>query len=116
MKEFVNEYVRTCDTCARNKMSRHCHHGQLYPLPISKGPWQSVSMDFMVQLPPSQGYDAIYVCVDRFMKMAHVIATTSNITAEETANLYLKNVFKSHGLPDDIVSDQGSQFVCKFTR
>jgi len=52
-------------------------------------------MDLVVQLPPSQGYDAIYVCVDRFTKMAHFIATNSNITAEGTADLYLRNVFKA---------------------
>ena len=116
MREFVNEYIRTCDTCARNKMPRRRRHGQRHPLPIPKGPWQSVSMDFVVQLPPSPGYDAIYVCVDQFTKMAHFVATNSNITAEGTADLYLKNIFKSHGLPEDIVSDRGSQFVSTFTR
>ena len=75
MREFVNEYVRTCDTCRRNKTPRRRHHGQLHLLPIPKDPWQSVSMDFVVQLPLSQVYDVIYVCVDRFTKMAHFVAT-----------------------------------------
>jgi transposase InsO family protein len=48
--------------------------------------------------------------------MAHFMATTSDVTAEKTADLYLGNVFKHHGLPDDIVSDRGTQFVSKFTR
>ena len=73
-------------------------------------------MDFIVQLPLSNGYDAIYVCVDRFTKMAHFCPTNSTITAEGTAALYLEHVFKNHGLPDDIVSDRGTQFVSKFTR
>ena len=116
MRGFINEYVRTCDTCARNKTPRHRRHGQLQPLPIPEGPWESVSMDFIVELPPSQGYDGIYVCVDRFTKMAHFVPTSSNITAEGTAELYLRNIFKNHGLPGDIVSDRGTQFVSKFTR
>jgi len=41
MREFVNEYVRTCDTCGRNKVPRR-RHGQLHPLPIPNGPWKSV--------------------------------------------------------------------------
>ena len=73
-------------------------------------------MDFVVQLPPSHGHDVIYICIDCLTKMAYFIATNSNVTAEGMADLYLKNVFKSHGLPEDIVSDQGSQFVSKFTR
>jgi len=116
MREFVNEYIRTCDTCARNKTPRRRHHGQLHPLPISDGLWKSVSMDFVVQLPPSQGHDAIYVCVDRFTKMAHFVATSSNVTAEGTADLYLRHIFKNHGLPGDVVSDRGTQFTAKFTR
>jgi len=116
MREFVNEYVRRCDTCTRNKTPRHCHHGQLYSLPIPNSPWKSVSMDFVVQLPPSQGYDAIYMYVDRFTKMAHFIATTTGVTAEGTADLYLRHIFKNHGLPEDIISDRGIQFVAKFTR
>src|SRR5271155_4071218 len=109
IRAFVNQYIRTCDTCARNKTPRHRRHGQLQPLPIPPGPWKSVSMDFIVELPPSQGYDAIYVCVDRFTKMAHFIPTNSNVTAEQTADLYLRNVFKNHGLPNDVVSDRGTQ-------
>ena len=39
-----------------------------------------------------------------------------HVTAEPTADLYLRNVFKNHGLPNDIVSDRGTQFVSKFSR
>jgi hypothetical protein len=116
MRKFVNKYVLTCDTCARNKTPRHRRRAQLQPLPIPGGAWQSVSMDYIVELPPSHGYNAIYACVDRLTKMAHFTATNSNVTAEETADLYLRNVFKNHGLPRDIVSDRGTQFVSKFTR
>ena len=115
MRSFVNEYVRTYNTCGRNKAPRHLRHGELYPLPIPAGPWESVSMDFIVELPPSQGYDTIFVCVDRFTKMAHFCPTNTTITAEGTADLYLQHVFKHHGLPTDIVSDRGPQFVSRFT-
>ena len=54
--------------------------------------------------------------VDRFTKMAHFCTTNSNITVEGTANFYLKHVLKTHGLPDDIVSDRGPQFTAKFTK
>jgi hypothetical protein len=73
-------------------------------------------MDYIVELPMSNGHDAVYVCVDRLTKMAHFIPTTSNVTAEQTAQLYLQNIFKLHGLPNNIVSDRGTQFTAKFTR
>jgi len=37
IREFINEYVRTCDTCTRNKTPCRRHHSQLHSLPISKG-------------------------------------------------------------------------------
>ena len=45
-------------------------------------------MNFIVELPPSEGHDTIYICVDRFMKMAHFIPMTTTITVEGTAQLY----------------------------
>jgi hypothetical protein len=116
MRQFVNEYIGSCETCARNKSPRQRPHGLLKPLPIPQGPWKSVSMDFIVELPPSNGFNAIYVCIDRFTKMAHFTATTTEVTAEDTASLYLRNIFRLHGLPTDIVSDRGSQFTSKFTK
>jgi hypothetical protein len=73
-------------------------------------------MDFIVELPESNGFNAILVCVDRFTKMAHFCPTTTNITSEGTADLYLRYVFKLHGLPTDIVSDRGTQFVSRFSK
>ena len=72
-------------------------------------------MDFIVELPPSHGFNAILVCVDQLTKMAHFCPTTTNVTAEGTAQLYLQYVFKHHGLPSDIVSDRGTQFTSRFT-
>jgi len=73
-------------------------------------------MDFIVELSPSEGLDAIYVCVDRLTKMAHFIPNKTTITAEGTARLFYQHVWKHHGLPADIVSDRSPQFIAKFTR
>src|ERR1700738_1241831 len=71
MRKMVNEYVNTCDTCARNKATQHKPHGQLHPLPIPPAPWSSVSMDFIVELLRFRGCNAILVYVDQLTKMTH---------------------------------------------
>ena len=64
-------------------------------------------MDFFMPIPESKNKrNAILVVVDRLMKMAHFILTTDKVTAKETAELFLQNVFRYHGLPDNIVSDR----------
>jgi hypothetical protein len=72
-------------------------------------------MDFIVELPLSGGFNTILVCVNHLTKMAHFCLTTTNVNTEEAARLYLKHVFKHHSLPDDIVTDRGTQFTSRFT-
>jgi len=71
-------------------------------------------MDFMVNLRPLRGFDAIMVVVDRFSKMAHFIPTKENATTQETGRLFFTHVFKHHNLPKDIVSDRNPKFTSKF--
>jgi hypothetical protein len=116
MWKYVKEFIRSCDTCARAKVPRHQPHGLLHPLPVPNGPWLSLSMDFITDLPSSNSKDSILVVVDRFTKMAHFIPCNKTITGEETAKLFLDNIYRIHGLPDDIVSDRGAQFISNFWR
>lgn len=71
-------------------------------------------MDFIVELPPSEGFSSIFVVVDRFSKMAHFIPMKGAPSATETAKVFIKEIVRLHGIPDDIVSDRGVQFTSKF--
>jgi hypothetical protein len=88
LKEDAEEYVKTCLTCQQNRVVNKKQAGLLRPLPISEGSWESVSMDFMVSLPPSRGFDVIMVVVDRFSNMAHFIPTKESAMAQETGRLF----------------------------
>jgi hypothetical protein len=55
LKDDAEEYVKTCLLCQQNRTLNKKKAGLLQPLPILEGPWESVSMDFMVSLPPSKG-------------------------------------------------------------
>jgi len=71
-------------------------------------------MDYIISLPPSQGYSAILVIIDRFSKIVHFIPTTNEVDTPTIASLFLDHIYKLHRLPDDIVSDYGSTFTSKF--
>ncbi len=92
----VREYVLTCNTCQNIAIPRHKPYGKLESLPVPKGPWQEVSLDFITQLPRSyigtKEYDAILVVVDRYTKMAKFIPTTTDISAPEFAALFHENI------------------------
>jgi transposase InsO family protein len=113
LRSFVAEYVKTCD-CIRSKASRHKALGTLQPLPIPSRPWASISTDFIVGLPKSNGYDAISVWICRETKMAHFIPCNGTVTANDTTKIFLENIYRLHGLPEEIISDRGPQFIAKF--
>ena len=112
--KYVKEYVRGCEICQRNKVDRHLPYGLLQPLPISKKPWASISLDFIVKLPQVQQFDSILVVVDRFTKNVIFIPTQESISAVETADLFFAHVYRQRGLPDEIISDRGPQFRSEF--
>src|ERR1700677_5095486 len=111
LSRFTIEYVKECDTCNRTKTFPEKPVRKLLPLPIPNTPWKSISSDMIVSLPESQGCNAILVVADRFTKEAHFIPCTNETSTLGLATLFHDNVWKLHGLPDDIVSDRGPNFT-----
>jgi hypothetical protein len=116
LRKDVDRYVDNCHDCKRNKAPRNAPHGLLKSLQAPDRNWKRVSMDFIVGLPPSCGFNAILVVVCRLSKMAHFIATRDTADSLELARLYRDNIWKLHGLSEDITSDRGPQFVSDFWR
>jgi hypothetical protein len=106
----VEEYVRNCDSCQRNKAARHKKFRLQDLLDIPNRPWDVIYMDFIVALPESNGHTKIWVIVDRFTKMAHFLPLSTDTPIMDLANLYLKEVWRLHGLPRAAVSDRDSRF------
>ena len=117
MDEFIHRYVTSCDECQRNKPSQQSPMGLSMPLEIPLHPWQQVSMDLIVALPRSRsGKDAIVVFVCKLTKMVHYVATTTNVTAPELADIFLREVVRLHGVPESILSDRDPRFTAHFWR
>jgi len=115
MASSVKQFVLHCDACQRNKASNLMPGGLLRPLGIPGTPWQSISMDFVTQLPvTATGFTAILVCVDRLTKMVRLAPCHDTSTAEDVARIFLDRVFANHGLPEEIVSDRDAKFTSRF--
>ena len=112
--DWIRDYVRSCDECQHSKSPRHAKYGLLQPLEVPYAAWSSISTDFITQLPESQGKTQIMVVVDRFTKMAHFIGLHENATAKDVADTFLREVWKLHGLPTEIISDMDAKFSGEF--
>ena len=116
MRKDVERFVANCHTCCRTKPRRHASHGTLLPLPVPDRPWQDISMDFVVGLPQSKGFNTIWLVVDRHSKQRHFVPCMTTIDAQDLASLFIDNIFRLHGLPNSIISDRGPQFATDFWR
>lgn len=106
MKTDVLRFCHSCDVCQKTKPSNFKRFGLLIPNPIPAQPYDSISMDFIVNLPWSDEYNAILVVVDRLTKHAQFILTTTGLDAEGFTLLFVKHIATRFGLPPSIVSDR----------
>jgi hypothetical protein len=67
----INRYVDGCQICPKVKPIREKPVGQLKPTEIAKEPWEIISVDFIVELPESNGYNCIMNVVDRHSKLLY---------------------------------------------
>ena len=85
--------------------------GLLHPLKILEWKWKSISMDFVVGLPPTQRKNnVIYVILDRLAKTAYFIAMRNTWTLDQLARAYLEEIVRLHGVPSSTVSDPDTRF------
>ena len=75
--------------------------------------WRNILINFVVNLPNSNGFTNIIVVVDRLIKMWHVIPIKL-INAILVTECFIKYVLKLYRLPNLIVSNRGSQFILNF--
>ena len=111
---YIAKYVKGCDLCNQTKTFLTAPAGKLMPNHIPYHHWQIISVDLIMELPQSHGYDSILVAVECLSKRAHFIATMSDIPSLGVARLFRDGIWKLHGLPKEVISDRGPQFVLNF--
>ena len=65
--EFVKAYIKGCASCQTTKI-RPPVQVPLKPNEILQGIWETITINFITDLPTSQGYDSILTVVDRHSK------------------------------------------------
>ena len=115
----VRQYVRRCQTCQASKVNTHPTAPPITPHDVASNPFlfKQVSVDLVMDLPPTRGCDSILTIVDQGLtKAAFFLPTNKTASLAEIANLYHNAVYPNYGIPDAVISDRGLQFVSSFTR
>jgi hypothetical protein len=115
MKQDIVEYIAKCLECQQVKVEHKHPTGLLHPLQIPKWKWETISMDFITGFPKTmKQHDAIMVVVDKLRKEAHFIPIKYTFKSIDVANVFIKEIFRLHGLPKTIISNRDAKFTSSF--
>ncbi|GJR11975.1 putative reverse transcriptase domain-containing protein [Tanacetum coccineum] len=115
MKANIATYVSKCLTCSKVKAEHQKPSGLLVQPEIPEWKWEKITMDFVTKLPKTaNGYDTIWVIVDRLTKSAHFLPMRETDPMEKLMKLYMKEVVTRHGVPVSIISDRDGRFTSLF--
>ena len=115
LRADIESYICECTVCQKVKYDRHKVYGKLQPLPVPNAPWESIAMDFIIDLPKTQyGNDAIWTIGDRFSKQAHFLSVKKTGKPDHMARLFICHIFKHRGIPKTIVSDRDPRMTSLF--
>nr|GFB55167.1 reverse transcriptase domain-containing protein [Tanacetum cinerariifolium] len=115
MKADIATYVSKYLTCTRVKVEHQRPSGLLVQPAIPEWKWDNITMDFITKLPKSsQGFDTIWVIVDRLTKSVHFLPIRENDPLDKLARLYLNRIVARHGIPVLIICDRDGRFTLNF--
>ena len=108
----VRKYCATCPQCQLVARKLKSKRAPLKPVEIVTEPFKKIAIDIVGELPrTTTGYKYILTIVDYATRYPEAIPlrTTNAKTVAEALIQYFSRV----GIPDEIVSDQGSNFMSK---
>ncbi|GJZ82680.1 putative reverse transcriptase domain-containing protein [Tanacetum coccineum] len=117
MKADIATYVSKCLTCAKVKAEHQRPSGLLVQPKIPEWKWDNITIDFVTKLPKtSQGYDTIWVIVNRLTKSVIFTPMRETDPMDKLARIYLKEVVTRHEIPVSIICDHDPRFASNFWR
>jgi hypothetical protein len=108
-------YVRSCDSCQRNKTSNQNQIGLLKSLEIPTERFEQVNMDYIATFPViKENHDAVMVILDQLIKLVVFISIRTDMDIVDTAKKFFSHWYRLLGLPKKEISDRGGRFIRRF--
>lgn len=113
MKQEIENYIRSCDTCQRNKNTRPLTRQELEITDTQSEPWIKIALDLVGPLPLTEdGNRYLLTCQDNLTKYL-IAVPLENQEASTVAEAFVTKICLTHGIPQIILTDQGTNFMSK---
>ena len=104
-----------CLDCQQVKAEHQHLASLLQPLPVLEWKWETISLNFITGLPRNKKHnDSIMVVIDKLSKSAHFIPVKSTYKSINIAQIFMKEIFRLHGIPKMVISDRDVKFTSTF--
>ncbi|UYV78480.1 hypothetical protein LAZ67_16001679, partial [Cordylochernes scorpioides] len=100
ISEEIAETVRKCSVCIQEAVSKH---EPLIPTNFPTRPWQKIGMDLFKF--ENKWYLVVIDYYSRFPEVVQLDRLTASVVVRSC-----KSIFARHGIPETVVSDNGTQF------
>ena len=115
MKNEVVEFLVMCIECQQVKAEHQHPTGLFQPLPILNWKWEIISLDFINGLPKHHKQnDSIMVVVEKLSKATHFIPIKTTHKDANIADIFMKEIFRLHGIWKVIISERDPKFTSNF--
>lgn len=109
MKDDIEQFIKKCDKCQKNK------HSQKTKMPLqitttAKRPFENIALDIVGPLNDSSGYFYLLTFQDNLTKFVGAIPL-ENQEADTVARAFVEHVVLRYGIPMNILTDQGTNFL-----
>ncbi len=115
----LKAYILHCPECQLNQTRRHAPYGSLHPISTPSIPFHTITMDFILALPPTpkEGFDNLLTVTDKFTKRVLLLPGKTTYSAADWANTLLPGLIgHDWGIPRQIISDRDRKFLSSFWR
>ncbi|XP_033237657.1 uncharacterized protein [Drosophila pseudoobscura] len=106
----VKKYIQACDVCKTTKAPNTIQRPKIGIAPESQRFFQKLYVDFLGPYPRSRsGHIGIFIVLDHYSKYVFLKAV-KKLTADVVVKYMQQDLFHAFGVPETIVSDNGTQF------
>ena len=114
MLRDVKSFVRGCPICQHNKDSMQSPAGLFQPVEVRHVHFEVWSMDFITNLPMSNGFNTIFTCVDaltKYTQLTPCFVGEGRLSAPSVARLFFDAVVRLFGCPRKVLHDRDPRFT-----